>query len=56
MREFFLSALKWLNLPVKVSKIRLSFHACVCPYLVFRASIRISFLLDVCQSPVRVSL
>ena len=33
-----------------------SFHVCMCPYLVFRASIRVSFLLEVCQSPVRVSL
>ena len=33
-----------------------SFHVCICPHLVFRASIRVSFLLKVCQSPVRVSL
>ena len=33
-----------------------SFHVCICPHLVFRASIRVSFLLEVCQSPVRVSL
>ena len=32
------------------------FHVCMCPHLVFRASIRVSFLLEVCQSPVRVSL
>ena len=31
-----------------------SFHACICPHLVFQVSIRISFLLEVCQSPVRV--
>ena len=31
------------------------FHGCMCPHLVFRASIRVSFLLEVCQSPVRVS-
>ena len=48
MREFFLNTLKWLNPPVKVSKIRLSFHVCVCPHLVFRASIRVSFLWEVC--------
>ena len=33
-----------------------SFHVCICPHLVFRASKRVSFLLEVCQSPVRVSL
>ena len=32
------------------------FYVCMCPHLVFRASIRVSFLLEVCQSPVRVSL
>ena len=32
------------------------FHVCMCPHLVFRAFIRVSFLLEVCQSPVRVSL
>ena len=32
------------------------FHVCRCQHLVFRASIRICFLLEVCQSPVRVSL
>ena len=32
------------------------FHVNMCPHLVFRASIRVSFLLEVCQSPVRVSL
>ena len=32
------------------------FHVCMCPYLVFRASIRVSSFLGVCQSPVRVSL
>ena len=53
MREFFLNTLKWLNLPVKVSKY---VHACVCPHFVFRACIRVSFLLELCQSLVRVSL
>ena len=33
-----------------------SFHVCRCPHLVFRASIRVSFFLEVCQSSVRVSL
>ena len=33
-----------------------SFHVCIGPHLVFRASIRVSFLLEVCQSPVRISL
>ena len=42
--------------PVKVSKIHSSFHICNCPHLVFRASIRVRFLLEVCQTPVRVSL
>ena len=56
MREFFLNTLKWLNSPVKVSKTRWSFHACICPHLVFQASIRVSFLSEVCQSPVRFSL
>ena len=32
------------------------FHASIYPHLVFRASIRVSFLLEVCQSSVRVSL
>ena len=32
------------------------FHVCMCPHLVFWASIRVSFLLEVCQSPIRVSL
>ena len=55
MREFFLNTLKWLNPPVKLSKNVNSLHVCMCPHLVFRASIRVS-LLEVCQSPVRVSL
>ena len=33
-----------------------SFHVCIGPHLVFRASIRVSFLLEVCQNPVRISL
>ena len=32
------------------------FPVCRCLHLVFQASIRVSFLLEVCQSPVRVSL
>ena len=44
MREFFLDTLKWLNPIVKVSKHVNRFHVCMCPHLVFRASIRVSFL------------
>ena len=45
----------WI-LQLRCQKYVKSFHVCVCPHLVFRASIRVSFLLEVCQSPVRVSL
>ena len=53
MREIFLNTLKWLNFPVKVSKY---VNRRICPHLAFRASIRDSFLLEVCPSQVRVSL
>ena len=51
----------WINLNGWIPQLRCqkyvkSFHVCICPHLVFRASIRVSFLLEVCQSPVRVSL
>ena len=46
MREFFLNTLKWLN-PPSCQKYVKSFHVCICPHLVFRTSIRVSFLLEV---------
>ena len=45
MREFFLNTLKWLSSGVK--KYVNSFHVCSCRHLVFRASIRVIFLLEV---------
>ena len=56
MREFFLNTLKWWILQLSCQKYVNRFHVCMCLLLVFRASIRIRFLLEVCQSPVRVSL
>ena len=47
--------IEMVNPPVKVSKI-VFMYVCMCLPLVFRTSIRVSFLLEVRQSPVRVSL
>ena len=51
----------WIHWNVWIPQLRCQkyvnlFHVCRCPHLVFRASIRVSFLLEVCQSPVRISL
>ena len=35
---------------LKCQKYINSFHICMCPHLVFRASIRVSFLLEVLKS------
>ena len=55
MKEFFLDTLKWLNPQLRRQKYVRLFHVCICPHLVFRASIRVGFLLEVCHSLVRVS-
>ena len=46
MREFFLNTLKWLNSKLRCQKYVNSFHVCRCLHLVFRSSIRVSFLLE----------
>ena len=51
MREFFLKTSKWWILQLRCQKYVKRFHVCMCPHLVFRAFIRVSFLLEVCQSP-----
>ena len=54
MREF-LHWIGWIR-HLRCKKYVNRFHVCMCPHLVFRVSIRVSFLLEVCQSPVKVSL
>ena len=45
--------IEMINPPVKVSEYVKSFSSMYGPHLVFRASIRVGFLLEVCQSPVK---
>ena len=45
--------IEMVNPPVKVSEYVKSFSCIYGPHLVFRASIRVSFLLVVCQNPVK---
>ena len=45
--------IEMVNPPVKVSEYVKSFLCMYGPHLVFRRSIRVSFLLEVCQSPVK---